>query len=118
MSRREMIEVAPHLHLRMLAEIFERADEFDVVHSHADLWTLPFARSSPVPVVLTMHGRLDIDSVRSILPLYPDVAIVSVSDAQRAPLDGLDVRWAATVHNGLDLQRTHDQPAAADREDL
>ena len=30
-----MIDVAPHLHLQMLAEIYARADEFDVIHSHS-----------------------------------------------------------------------------------
>src|SRR5215207_3983725 len=31
MSAEEMMEIAPHLHLRMLAEVFDRASEFDVI---------------------------------------------------------------------------------------
>jgi len=103
MSRDELTEVAPHLHLHMLEEVYQRADEFDVVHSHVDVWTLPFTRSVATPTVVTMHGRLDIDQVREVLPLYPDVAIVSISDHQRRPVAEFDVRWAATVYNGLDL---------------
>jgi len=106
MTRQEMIEVAPHLHLHLLAEVYERAADFDVIHSHADIWTLPFARRTSTPTVLTMHGRLDLDHVRASLPLYPDVPLVSISDHQRlavADLPGLN--WAATVYNGLDLTR-------------
>lgn len=105
MSRRELVEVAPHLHLQMIADVYCRAGEFDIVHSHVDSWTLPFAARTLTPSVLTMHGRLDIDFMRAILPMYSDVPLVSVSDSQRDPLRGHDVRWAGTVHNGLDLQR-------------
>ncbi|MFL6205797.1 MAG: glycosyltransferase family 4 protein [Acidimicrobiales bacterium] len=103
LSRDELVQVAPHLHLHLLEDVFRRADEFDVVHSHVDVWTLPFTEWARTPTVVTLHGRLDIAEVRRVLPLYPDVAVVSISDAQRTPLDGFDVRWAATVYNGLDL---------------
>ena len=111
MTREEMVDVAPHVHLRMLADVYERADEVDVIHSHADVWTLPFTRQSPTPTVLTMHGRLDLDHVRATLPLYPDVPFVSISDHQRTAVGDLDVNWVATVYNGLDLRRYHDASA-------
>jgi len=107
MTAAEMMEVGPHLHLRMLADVYERAAEFDVIHSHADLWTLPFVRSVATPTVLTLHGRLDLPSARRLLPLYSEVSLVSISDHQRLALDGLGVRWAATVPNGLDLDDYH-----------
>jgi glycosyltransferase involved in cell wall biosynthesis len=105
MTPREMTEVAPHLHLEMLAAVYARADDFDVIHSHADVWTLPFTRASSTPTLLTMHGRLDLPYVRHTLPLYPDVAMVSISDDQRRAVVDLPVPWAATVYNGLDLHR-------------
>jgi glycosyltransferase involved in cell wall biosynthesis len=110
MTRTEMIETAPHLHLRMLAEVYERAAEFDVIHSHTDVWTLPFARSTSTPTVLTLHGRLDLDHVRRTVPLYPEVPLVSISDHQRLPLAGRRVAWAGTVYNGLDLSHYHHTP--------
>ena len=103
MSRDEMLDVAPHVHLRMLADIYDRADEFDIVHAHTDIWTLPFVTKVATPSVLTMHGRLDLDHVRRTLPLYPGVPLISISDHQRRAVADLDLRWAATVHNGLDL---------------
>jgi len=105
MSRRELVDVAPHLHLQMIADVYRRADEFDIVHSHVDVWTLPFASQTLTPSVLTLHGRLDTDYMQTILPMYADVPLVSVSDSQRAPLRKRNVRWAGTVHNGLDLGR-------------
>ena len=104
MTRQEMIDVAPHLHLRMLANVYDRAGDFDIIHSHADIWTLPFAHGTSTPTVLTMHGRLDLDHVRHTLPLYPDVALVSISDNQRLAVSDTDLNWAATVYNGLDLR--------------
>ena len=44
----------------------------------------------PRPTVLTLHGRLDLEHVRQTLPLYPHLPLVSISDHQRAALDGID----------------------------
>jgi glycosyltransferase involved in cell wall biosynthesis len=114
MSREEMIEVAPHLHLRMLSDVYERADEFDVIHSHVDVWTLPFAHRAATPTLITMHGRLDLEHVRQTLPLYPRIPLVSISNHQRTAVEGLDVTWAATVYNGLDLVEYHRAPRGGD----
>jgi glycosyltransferase involved in cell wall biosynthesis len=103
MTRAELADVAPHLHLHLLEDVYRRADEFDIIHSHVDVWTLPFTRRAKTPTVVTLHGRLDIDQVKKVAPLYPEVALVSISDNQRTPLEELDVHWAATVYNGLDL---------------
>jgi len=107
LTRAEMVEVAPHLHLDLLAAVYERAAEFDIIHSHVDIWTLPFARSSNTPTVVTMHGRLDTGAVQHTLPLYPTVPLVSISNDQRRPLAGVDLNWTGTVYNGLDLEAYH-----------
>ena len=65
-SADEMGNVAPHLHLEMLAEVAWRAGEFDVIHSHLDLLALPFTRLIATPTVMTLHGRLDLDFVREL----------------------------------------------------
>jgi glycosyltransferase involved in cell wall biosynthesis len=108
MSRHELAEVAPHLHLRMLADVYDQAEDFDLIHSHLDVWTLPFARRSRTPSLLTMHGRLDTPYVQAILPLYPEIPLISVSDSQRTPLRHQPLSWAATVYNGLDLREYAD----------
>jgi len=87
------------IHLAMLARVYERAKDFDVIHCHTDYLTLPFTRGVGVPTVLTLHGRLDLPEVHSLYRSFPSVAYVSISTAQREPLEG--IRWAATVHHGM-----------------
>ena len=69
----------------MLASLYQRAGDFDVVHSHLDIWSLPFAGLTDTPTVLTMHGRLDLDHLRDLLPRYGSVPLVS---DQRRPAPG------------------------------
>jgi glycosyltransferase involved in cell wall biosynthesis len=109
-SADEMGNVAPHLHLEMMAEVSARADEFDVVHSHLDLLALPFTRLIATPTVVTLHGRLDLDFVRELMPRYGSVPLVSISNDQRRAVRDLDLTWAATVYNGLDLSHYSDAP--------
>jgi glycosyltransferase involved in cell wall biosynthesis len=99
--------------MRMLADVYGQASDFDVIHSHIDLTTLPFIESSVTPTVLTLHGRLDTTAVQRVLPMYPGVPLVSISDHQREAVDGLPVDWIATVPNGLDLGPYHRQPRGA-----
>lgn len=111
MTRQQLIELSPHLHLRMLTEVFSLRSEFDVIHAHTDIWTLPFLEYSTTPVVMTMHGRLDIETVLEVLPLYPGAPLVSISNHQRIPTAGMALNWAGTVYNGLDLSTyTVDRP--------
>jgi glycosyltransferase involved in cell wall biosynthesis len=110
MDSTEMADVGGHLHLRMLADVYQRAPDFDVIHSHVDLTTLPFVDSTLTPTVLTLHGRLDTTAIQRILPMYPGVPLVSISDHQREAVDGLPVEWIATVPNGLDLGPYHREP--------
>ena len=104
----ELVNLAPHLHLEMMTSLCQRAEDFDVVHSHLDIWSLPFVALTKPPTVLTMHGRLDLDHLRDLLPRYRTVPLVSISDDQRRAVADLDLTWAATVYNGLDLEAYQD----------
>ena len=106
--------VAPYLHLEMLAEVAARAADFDLIHSHLDVLTLPMTRLVDTPTVLTLHGHLDVDPVRQLLPRYGSLPLVSVSDDQRRPVRDLDLTWAATVHHGLQLGGYRGVPHDAD----
>ena len=41
---------ATAIHIAELTEVYRRASEFDVIHSHLDYLTLPFAAASATPV--------------------------------------------------------------------
>ncbi|SUE43184.1 glycosyltransferase family 4 protein [Roseomonas gilardii] len=89
--------MAPHA--LMLEQVLRRAHEFDLLHFHLDY--LPFSLFSrqEVPWVTTLHGRLDLPELGPIFDAFPDAPVVSISDAQRAPLP--QAGWAATIHHGL-----------------
>jgi len=90
-------------HLLQIAMVADRADEFDVIHSHIDYFAYPCARHLPTPIVHTLHGRLDLARLSPIYRYFDDLALVSVSDAQRQGVAHLGVRWAATVRHGLPI---------------
>lgn len=92
--------LAPHI--RMLGQVYQRAHEFDIIHCHTDYLSLPLARFTLTPTVITLHGRLDIPELRPLYQEYSDVPLVSISDAQRNPLP--EMNWAATVYHGLPLE--------------
>jgi glycosyltransferase involved in cell wall biosynthesis len=83
----------------MLSDVYENADDFDVIHSHIDYWTFAFASMVKTPSVATMHGRLDIEDLKPVYSRYESMPLVSISDAQRAPLANMN--WVSTVYHGL-----------------
>ncbi|MFL6566540.1 MAG: glycosyltransferase family 4 protein [Burkholderiales bacterium] len=85
--------------LRMHAEVFRRAHEFDVIHTHTDYFAFPFARESMAPVLSTLHSRLDIPHYPEMLQLFPEVHLVAISRSQQSQAPGAN--WAGTVHHGL-----------------
>src|SRR5262249_51146437 len=95
--------LAPHI--VEMSQVFERADEFDLIHSHVDYLAFPFSRLVTTATVHTLHGRLDTPQMRMIMRHFDDVPIVSISDAQRRPLQNLKLAWAGTVHHGLPVDQ-------------
>lgn len=97
--------------MMMLSQVYEKmVSEFDIIHSHLEYMTLPFAYKSSVPTVLTMHGRLDISDHCKMLRCYSDIPYVSISDAQREPVQ--DINWIKTVYHGYPAScfEYNDQP--------
>lgn len=85
--------------MMMLEDVYGRMpDEFDIIHSHLEYVTFPYAVHSAVPTVLTMHGRLDIGDHAAIMRRYRHLPFVSISDDQRRPVP--DVNWVGTVYHG------------------
>jgi glycosyltransferase involved in cell wall biosynthesis len=90
------------LHALLVETVFARAHVFDVIHCHIDSIHLPVARFCPVPVVTTLHGRLDIAGLDRLYREFSELPLVSISDVQRAPIPWAS--WAGTVHHGLPLE--------------
>jgi glycosyltransferase involved in cell wall biosynthesis len=87
------------LHLLMVEQVAQRADEFDVIHFHVAPLHFSVARRLTTPHVTTLHGRLDLPEVLTLYGEFADLPLISVSDAQRDPLPHQN--WVGTVYHGL-----------------
>ncbi len=93
-------ELGVCLQLPMISDLYGGlAGHFDVVHSHLDFWSFPFAELTNVPSVSTMHGRLDLPELHPIYRRFRRAPLVSISDAQRKPMPFAN--WVATIYHGL-----------------
>jgi glycosyltransferase involved in cell wall biosynthesis len=86
-------------HLVLLEQVVALAANFDLIHFHIDYLHFPLSTRAGYPHLTTLHWRLDIPELPALYRLYPDVPVVSISDAQRRPLPWLN--WQGTVYHGL-----------------
>ena len=93
-----------------ISAVFERAEEFDVIHNSFDFLPLTYTRLVDTPVVTTIHGF----SSEQIVPVYAKYNkrnyYVAISEADRH--QKLD--YAATIHHGIDMQAFAVQPSPGD----
>ncbi|NVM36100.1 MAG: glycosyltransferase family 4 protein [Candidatus Lokiarchaeota archaeon] len=84
-----------------ISELFERGDDFDIIHNHFDFLPLTYMKMTSTPVVTTIHGI----SSPKILPVYQKYNnqsyYVSISNAARIP----SLNYIATVYHGIDLNQ-------------
>src|ERR1700756_5526464 len=86
-------------HIRMLETVAQDASEFDIVHFHIDYLHFPVTRRQNCPSVTTLHGRLDIPDIHALFREFPEMNLVSISNAQRQPMKWAN--WVGTVPHGL-----------------
>jgi glycosyltransferase involved in cell wall biosynthesis len=83
-----------------ISEVFERAEEFDLIHNHFDFLPLTYSGLVRTPMLTTIHGF----SSEKILPVYIKyngrVYYVSISEADRHP----KLDYIATVYHGIPLE--------------
>ena len=93
-----------------IASVFERADEFDIIHNGFDFLPLTYSSLVDTPVITTIHGF----SSPSIVPVYErydaTTAYVAISDSDRHPR----LHYAATVHHGIDTTAFSCAPVVGD----
>lgn len=104
----------PIWNLRNLSSAFEEANkgEFDIIHSHLDLWTLFFQNLTKIPVLHTMHNPLYRTNAEASkddrLRLFMEeakrtnIVFISKSAKDQAMLDFPEDR-ARIIYNGIDL---------------
>jgi glycosyltransferase involved in cell wall biosynthesis len=98
--------------LLLVDQVYQRAEEFDVIHFHIDMIHYPMFRALADRVITTLHGQLDFPDLNPFYRAFSEMPLVSISHAQRKPLP--PVNWLATVYHGLpkNLYRSYARPRA------
>jgi glycosyltransferase involved in cell wall biosynthesis len=106
---RRALRLDPHgrdplaAHVLLLEQVFTDPTRFDLIHFHLDSLHYPLARRQRTPHVTTLHLRLDLPDLVPLYREFREMPVVSISDAQRAPLPWLN--WQGTVYHGLSAAR-------------
>lgn len=90
----------PH-QMVLLDKVRERSGEFDVLHFHVDYLHFPLFRTEAGRTLTTLHGRQDLPDHLPFYAHFPEMPLVSISNAQRAPLPRAN--FISTVYHGLPL---------------
>jgi glycosyltransferase involved in cell wall biosynthesis len=91
-------DVIPHFML-MIDKVRERADEFDILHFHIDLFHFPLFRSLAARTLTTLHGRQDLGDLKPFYSRFSEMPLVSISNDQRKPLP--HANFVETIHHGI-----------------
>jgi hypothetical protein len=91
-------DIIPYFML-MIDKVRERAEEFDVLHFHIDLFHFPLFRSLAARTLTTLHGRQDLGDLKPFYGRFGEMPLVSISNDQRKPL--LHANFVATIHHGV-----------------
>lgn len=92
-----------------LGSVYQRADEFDIIHSHMGCAALSYANLVKTPTVHTLHGIFTSDNEK-MFKFAKQQPYISISHAQRESRLGLN--YVATAYNGIDVSsyEFHAQP--------
>jgi glycosyltransferase involved in cell wall biosynthesis len=69
------------------------------LHFHVDYWSFSLFGRQSTPFMTTLHGRLDLPELAPLFDCFPNVPLISISDAQRLPLP--EANFIETVYHGL-----------------
>ncbi len=93
-----------------ISEVFERGEEFDLIHNHFDFLPLTYSSMTSTPLVTTIHGF----SSPEILPVFRKyngrTYYVAISNADKHP----ELDYAATIYHGIDVGSFSFQPEPGD----
>ena len=90
----------PH-YMIMLDKLRRSSHLFDILHFHIDAFHMPLFRDIGEKTLTTLHGRQDLPDLLPLYRAFPEMPLVSVSNAQRQPI--ADANVVKTIHHGLPL---------------
>src|ERR1700761_4381764 len=68
-------DILPH-YMLMIDKVRERANEFDVLHFHIDLFHFPLFRSLAARTLTTLHGRQDLPDLKLFYYRFNEMPLV------------------------------------------
>jgi len=86
-------------YMLMLDKVRAMAREFDILHFHIDQFHFPLFRNIAARTLTTLHGRQDMPDLRALYDGFPEMPLVSISMAQRAPIAGAN--FVGQVPHGI-----------------
>lgn len=92
-------KVWEHLHI---ANVFEKANHFDIIHNHLNYLPLTYSKMVKTPVLTTLHGAVAHKETHPVFLQYKSSNFVSVSNFERSYLPQLN--YLATIYNGINLK--------------
>jgi len=97
----------PAYNLYNLETAFKRAKEFDIIHTHIDLWELYFPSLVKTTSLCTIHNPLyttkEKDPRIFILNKFKNLNYVAISEAQKK-LSKVKLNFVAVIYNGIRIQ--------------
>jgi len=92
-------------HMLLVDKVRRMAKDFDVLHFHIDQFHFPVFHDHVPRALTTLHGRQDLPDLKVLYEGFPEMPLVSVSDAQRRPI--ANANFVATIPHGVphDLYR-------------
>lgn len=89
------------LNLHNIGLAYQMQDQFDIIHDHTSLLSLPTANIASTPVLITMHGAFSRYETQMLRLLRrPFINTISKMQARFAP--GLNI--VGNVYNGLNME--------------
>lgn len=89
-----------------LSRAYERSSEFDIIHTHIDLWDIYFAPLVKTPSIHTIHNPLyssrKDDSRLTMFGKFKDNNYVAISNSHRK-LSRAKINFVDTIYNGIKM---------------
>jgi glycosyltransferase involved in cell wall biosynthesis len=91
-------DVIPY-YMLLMDKVRGMAPQFDILHFHIDQFHFPVFREIADKTVTTLHGRQDLPDLKKLYAGFPEMSLVSISIAQRAPIP--DAPFIGNIPHGL-----------------
>jgi glycosyltransferase involved in cell wall biosynthesis len=89
-----------------LSRAYQRSSEFDIIHTHIDLWEIYFAPLVKTPSIHTIHNPLyssrKNDSRLTMFQKFKDNNYVAISNSHRK-LSRAKINFVKTIYNGIKM---------------